>query len=393
MNLNDTLNAANAALSAEARGTIIQVEQSRVIAGDAAENVPSRTVIQQVTNHQLTPSDRLGLYHSAGWHGIGTVIPQELSGRQAVERFLGWSVVPQPVYTEVGEGEAMRKIKLPLAANVRSDTGEVLGVVSDQYRLVQNADLGEFADALLEEAKLEGIGVRMETCGSLLAGRKVFLTMRPDKDIRVGKEDVTVPLLTLLNGHDGSLAMTACWSFVRVVCNNTFTSALGNVEQDVTAGKAFRIRHSGKVTNYLQQAKAALGIAVKGLERYQEIATAMADKKLGTREIREFFEDAYAEMFGRPEAVAAPEAQKLALQKRDATVNEWFRLMGDECQLMTGMAGSLWAAFNCITQWQDHSRAARTVQKDGRRDHLKLLGAGANDKRKAFRSALASLSA
>jgi len=282
-----------------------------------------------------------------------------------------------------------------MCANVRSDTGEVLGVVSDQYKLVQNADVGEFADALLEEAKLEGVGVRMETCGSLLGGRKVFLTMRPDRDIRVGKggDDVTIPLLTIINGHDGSLAMSAAWTFVRVVCNNTFTSALGSVTTAVEQGKGFRIRHSGKVTDYLQQAKAALGIAVKGLEKYQQIATAMADKKMSGAEIRAFFEDAYADMFGRPEETPTTDAEKAAAQKRDAVVNEWTRLMGDECQLIPGMAGSLWAAFNCITQWQDHTRAARTVKTDGRRDHLKLLGAGANDKRKAFRAALTELSA
>lgn len=394
-NIESALNAANAQLAAEARRDVIAVDEQIVITGDKAEFGGASTLTIARTNHQITAADRLGMYQTPGWHGLGEVIPDWLNGRQAVERFIGWSVVPQPVYTTWGEGEKERKIRLPMCANVRSDTGEVLGVVSDQYKLVQNADVGEFADALLEEAKLEGVGVRMETCGSLLGGRKVFLTMRPDRDIRVGKggDDVTIPLLTIINGHDGSLAMSAAWTFVRVVCNNTFTSALGSVTTAVEQGKGFRIRHSGKVTDYLQQAKAALGIAVKGLEKYQQIATAMADKKMGGAEIRAFFEDAYADMFGRPEETPTTDAEKAAAQKRDVVVNEWTRLMGDECQLIPGMAGSLWAAFNCITQWQDHTRAARTVKTDGRRDHLKLLGAGANDKRKAFRAALTELSA
>lgn len=389
------LAAANAELAKTARADVIQVELERVVASDPTENIPDRTVREQVTNHQLTVSDRLGMYQQPGWHGLGTVIPEEYTGRQAVERFLGWSVVPQETFTTWGEGDSKKQIKLPLKANVRSDTGEVLGIVGPNYSIIQNADLGSFADALLEESKLSGVGVRMETCGSLLAGRKVFLTMRPDRDIRVGRngDDVTVPLLTLLNGHDGAMAFTACWSFVRVVCNNTFTSALGNVEADVNAGRAFKIRHSGKAQDYLQQAKAALGIAVKGLEKYQEVATAMAGKQVGRERMREFFEDCYAEVFGRPEESPTTDAERDAARKRDAVVGEWIALMGHENQLIPGMAGTLWACFNAVTQWQDHTRAARIGTKDGRRDHLKLFGQGAIDKRKAFRAAVEFLSA
>lgn len=389
-----TLAAANNALAADARDSIIKVEETIVMTGDPAEYV-NGTITQVRTNHQITGADRLGMYQTAGWHGLGEVIPEELTGRQAVERFLGWSVVPRPVFTTVGDGEAAKQVKLPLAANVRSDTGEVLGVVSDKYNLVQNSDVGEFADALLEEAKLEGVGVRMETCGSLLGGRKVFLTVRPDKDIRVGKggDDVTVPLLTILNGHDGSMAMTCAWTMVRVVCNNTFTSALGSVEQDVTAGRAFRIRHSGKVQDYLQQAKSALGIAVKGLERYQEIATAMSNQKVSREDLRAFYEDCYAAMYGRPEESPTTDAERDAARRRDTIVGEWTALMGHDNQLGYGIAGTLWAAFNSITQWQDHTRATRVNMQKDRRDHLKLLGQAARDKRAAFKTAVASLSA
>lgn len=388
-NLENTLRQATDRISEDARKTIIEVEQERVIGGDPRENIRGRTVREMVTNHQITIADRLAMYKEPGWHGLGEVISASLSGREAIDRYLGWRVVQEPVFTEI---DGTKRV-LPLKANIRSDTKDLLGVVSSDYVVVQNNDLGDFADALLAEAKEEGVGVRMETCGSLLGGRKVFLTLRPDREIRVGRtgQDVSIPLLTLLNGHDGSLAMSAAWTNVRVVCNNTYTSALGSIESDVSDGRAFRIRHMGKVQDYLNTAKACLGLAIKGMERYQAAASKMADKKLNKAEIRAYFEDVYRHTFGPIPEVIENEVHEVQKMKADAVIAEWTQLMGDDTNLFDGIEGTLWSAFNSITMWQDHKRAGEKsrVKSEDRRNHLKLLGQGAVDKRKAFRAAMA----
>lgn len=381
--LNTTLAQANNDLAGDARRTIIEVDDTRVRQWDAAEfaNVTNRT-----TNHQITISDRLGMYKTPGWHGLGEVISEGLSGREACDRFIGWRVVQEPVYTEI---DGTKRI-LPLKANVRSDTKDLLGVVSQDYVVVQNHDIGDFADALLQESKESGIKVQMETCGSLLGGRKVFLTLRPDREIRVGRTgaDVTIPYLTLLNGHDGSMAMTAAWTNVRVVCRNTYTSAINGIDQDVNAGKAFRIRHMGKVQDYLQQAKLCLGIAVKGLEQYQEMATKMADRKLSKETLRSFFEDAYRAMNGPFANEPANDLQRVQLDKANEQIKIWTDLMGDDTNLFDGIEGTLWAAFNAITHHQDHTRAnSSRMGSQDRKDHSRLIGVAALDKRKAFRVA------
>lgn len=385
--LNNSLNRANNDLAADARSKIIEVEQERVIGGDPSENIRGRTVREMVTNHQITIDDRLAAYKTPGWHGLGEVIAEELAGREAIDRYLGWRVIQEPVFTEIN-GE---KRVLPLKANFRSDTKDLLGVVSQDYVLVQNNDLGDFADALLAEAKADGVKVNMETCGSLLGGRKVFLTLKTDREIRVGRtgQDVTVPLLTLLNGHDGSLAMTACWTQVRVVCNNTFTMALGSAERDATDGRAFRIRHVGKVADYLTSAKSALGIAIKGLERYQEAASRMADRKLTREELRHYFEEVYDAQFGAVPTEGVSEVIERATERRNTIIRDWTKLMGDDANLIDGIEGTLWAAFNAVTAWQDHVRATNRIKLEDRRQHLRLLGAGAVDKRKAYQQAMA----
>lgn len=385
--LNTTLAQANNDLAGDARKTIIEVDDARVRQWDAAEfaNVTNRT-----TNHQITISDRLGMYKTPGWHGLGEVISEGLSGREAVERFIGWRVEQEPVFTKIGGVERV----LPLRANVRSDTKDLLGVVSSEYVVVQNTDIGDFADALLQEAKAEGVKVQMETCGSLLGGRKVFLTLKTDKEIRVGRtgEDVTVPLLGILTGHDGSMATTAAWVMQRVCCNNSYSAAVTSIDQDVGAGKAFRIQHKGKVSEYLQQAKLCLGLAVKGLEKYQAMATGMSQMKLGKDALRSFFVDAYTAMNGPFTMTPTNDAQAVAKEKAEKMIAEWTRLMGDDTNLFDGIEGTLWSAFNSITYYMDHVRATRTSDQS-RQNHSKLIGVASVDKRKAFRIATKLLAA
>lgn len=89
-------------------------------------------------------------------------------------------------------------------ANVRSSDGAVLGVVSDRYQVVQNAEAFAFTDALIG-----GEGqVHYETAGSLMGGRKIWLLAKlPDTEI-VG--DKTEPYLCFSNTHDGSGAIRVC---------------------------------------------------------------------------------------------------------------------------------------------------------------------------------------
>jgi phage/plasmid-like protein (TIGR03299 family) len=365
----------NAKLADQARGDIIEVERVRVITADAAEYGGARTVREAVTNHQLTRSDSLGLARVPGWHGLGTVIDDNLTGEDAMKRFCGWWVESRPVFCEVN-GE---RRELPARANVRSDTGEVLGLVSDGYRIVQNVDLGRFADALVGA----DAALTMETCGSLLGGRKVFLLVKAPKSVRVGKsgEDETVPYLLLSNAHDGSMALSACWTMVRVVCNNTYTQALGGIDASVRAGTAFRVRHDGDIASAMVEARRVLGIAAKGLTTYEQTAQRLAGISMDATSRAEYFDAAYSAIFGaEPELLEHREAYA---EKRAKVLAEWRAAMDRPEQCIDGIGGTAWALLNAVTEWMDHNRSPKV--QGSRRDHLKLLGEGAAAKRTAMR--------
>ena len=79
------------------------------------------------------------------WHRLGTVIAHAVDSAEAIQLAgLDWEVQPWPLvaYAPGPATGERRTQKVPGAvANVRSDTGAVLGVVSTGYRVFQNHEV------------------------------------------------------------------------------------------------------------------------------------------------------------------------------------------------------------------------------------------------------------
>lgn len=71
------------------------------------------------------------------WHGLGTQVEEAPTSADALRLAgLDWTVQRKPIQVCGG-----RKVD-NFFANVRSSDGAVLGVVSDRYQVVQNAECG-----------------------------------------------------------------------------------------------------------------------------------------------------------------------------------------------------------------------------------------------------------
>ena len=78
------------------------------------------------------------------WHGLGTQVEEAPTSADALRLAgLDWTVQRKPIQVCGG-----RKVD-NFFANVRSSDGAVLGVVSDRYQVVQNAEAFAFTDALI----------------------------------------------------------------------------------------------------------------------------------------------------------------------------------------------------------------------------------------------------
>lgn len=134
-------------------------------------------------------------------------------------------------------------------ATMRTDTEQVLGVVGKYYEVVQNADAFRFFDAIVG-----GDGILYETEAALGKGERIFITAKLPGYIKVGSDDVIEKYLFLSTSHDGFGSITAAFTPIRIVCNNTLNAALRNCSNSI------KIRHTQNAKEHLEEAYKLMGI-------------------------------------------------------------------------------------------------------------------------------------
>lgn len=206
------------------------------------------------------------------WHGLGTRVMEAPASEEALKiAGLDWKVLQEPIYT-------MGKEKIEgFKVNVRDTDRRVLGVVSDRYKIVQNQEAFSFTDELLGE------GVRYETAGSLQNGRKVWLLARMPHEYIISGERIT-PYLVFFNSHDGSGAIKAALTPIRVVCQNTLNLALS------TAKRSWSMIHTGNIQGKIQEARDTLFLAEKYMDSLGKEFESLRKKKLSDRQVQEYIE-------------------------------------------------------------------------------------------------------
>ena len=160
--------------------------------------------------------------------GFGEHSDKPLSTAEALKMSgLDWRTEQVPVYY----GEE-RKLAEGVKANVRGDNGDILGIVSDKYKPIHNAEAFAFGDALLD------YGASIETALGLNGGKRTCILFKlPDYKIL---DDEIANFVFIANSHNGLGALTAGSTNIRVVCKNTFDKALKG------ANRVWKLRHMGK---------------------------------------------------------------------------------------------------------------------------------------------------
>lgn len=208
----------------------------------------------------------------APWHGLGVRVLSAPDSREALHvAGLDWKVIQEPIYTENDEMIAGYK------ANVRDKDRKVLGVVSDRYKIVQNDEAFAFTDALLGE------GVRYETAGSLQGGKKVWMLAHLPHEYIISGERIS-PYLVFFNSHDGSGAIKAAITPIRVVCQNTLNLALS------TARRSWSMIHTGDIQGKITEAKNSLLMAERYMDSFGQELEAMRRKKMTDKQVMDYIE-------------------------------------------------------------------------------------------------------
>ena len=304
------------------------------------------------------------------WHGLGNPLaanqPLEVWARQAG---MDWRIEEAEVRFVSGTaGNKLGSIHAFPEQKVlyRSDTKAPLSVVSKRFNVVQPAEIIEFYRDLTEVG-----GFELETAGVLKDGKKLWALARTGQNATLKGRDRVNGYLLLATACDGSLATTAQFTSVRVVCNNTLAIALG----DSTG--AVKVPHRSQFD--AQAVKRQLGIAISSWDGFMARMKALSECKVNDTAAEAFFRRVLTyptTSASSPVAATNDSAIK--------TVQELFAGRGKGSDLASA-AGTAWGLLNSVTEFVDHERRARS--DDHRRDAA-WFGTGAALKQKAFEEAM-----
>lgn len=185
------------------------------------------------------------------WHGLGQIVSDYPTSVEALQfAGLDYVVGKHKLYTQCNEYENPQIAVPDYFATIRTDTDTVLGVVGKDYEVVQNTDAFSFFDAIVG-----GDGIQYETAGALGKGERIFITAKLPSYIKVGRDDLIEQYLFLTTSHDGYGSITAAFTPIRIVCNNTLNAAIHNHTNSI------KIRHTANAKERLEQAHKVMGIS------------------------------------------------------------------------------------------------------------------------------------
>jgi len=299
------------------------------------------------------------------WHGQRVKLDNPMTAEQAIiAGNLGWEVVKEPLYFD-----PVRTIKVKdRYATRRTDRldapdGGQLGCVGRGYNVLQNTDAFKFLDPL----RLADRAV-YHTVGALDGGRRIWLLAKLPGEIKVVGDDITEKYLLLSNSHDGTTAVRIAFTPIRVVCQNTLNLALRTAE-------GLWIKHYADVHDRIKEAYRLLNIVNDAYDRAASTMKAMAKVQIGADQLKRYFQAVMP-------ITTDNEEQKTRMIQRH---QRWEHLFteGDGNRL-PGVKGTVWAAYNGITQWVDRESYTRRLKEP-----LKSIwfGSGRMVKERAFSEA------
>lgn len=214
------------------------------------------------------------------WHGLGRSIPQgkRLSIDKAIKAAgLDWEVGLRHIYTE--DDKNVRIGIVDRFATYRKSDNSVLGIVGADYMPLQNRDAFKWFQPFLDNKEAS-----IETAGSLRWGRIIWVLARINLDtLRVKGDDAVRSYVLLSNSHDGTTAVRAGFTPIRVVCNNTLSIA-----HESETSKLLRVRHTRNLACNLETIREIMNLANTEFEATVEQYRMLAGKGILSKDLTRY---------------------------------------------------------------------------------------------------------
>lgn len=338
--------------------------------------------------HNLNFNNRTGKYsffsvQEKAWHNLGQIVEDYPTSAEAIGHAgLDYEVIKSPLYTkgsgiiETAQGIEIADTQLHVPnyfANIRNDNNAVLGVVGKDYQIVQNREAFSFFDSIVGG----GDGILYETAGALGGGERIFITAKLPDYIRIGNgDDIVEKYIFLTTSHDGSGSITAAFTPIRIVCQNTLNASLRNMSNVV------RIRHTSGAKQRLDDAHKVMRLANKFSTELEGIFNEWAKVKVNDQEVKKLIQLALCPNKETLQNLQKGNEDEISTVFKNTVEDAFSYAMMSDTQQMDTTKGTLFGAYNAVTGYYQN---VRTYKDDEAKLQSIVMGGTAQLKsQKAF---------
>lgn len=315
--------------------------------------------------HNINYNQRTGRYsffsvQQKAWHGLGQIVEDYPTSEEAI-KFAGldYEVVKSPLFTkgssliETEDGVKLGSSELEVSdyfANIRTDNNAVLGVVGKDYHIVQNCEAFSFFDSIVGSNK----GILYETAGALGKGERIFITAKLPDYIRVGNgDDITEKYIFLTTSHDGSGSITAAFTPVRIVCQNTLNASLRNMTNVV------RIKHTSGAKQRIETAHKVMGLANTMSNQLEGMFNEWSKIRISDDDVKQLIQVSLCPNKKTLELLKKGDEDEVSTMFKNTVEDAFAYAMMSETQQMETTKGTLFGAYNAVPGYFQNVRKYR----------------------------------
>ena len=321
-------------------------------------------------SHEMMEHDSAVFFKNPAWHGLGNVIEDHMSIDMGLkESGLDWDVVKRKVHADGISSDSYRAI-------IRDDIQEIIGIVNEKYKIVQNKEMFGLASRF-------GDAARVESAGSIQNGRRAYLLLQGDS-FDAGHGDIVHKYMALMWSHDGTQAATILPTSIRIQCKNTMDMVLGEAAK---TGNKISIRHFGDMKAKMSQVENAIDRFKAHGHFFEQQVRALKNSEVSVQDTRTFFMEMYQKLT-KTKIVVNPTTEKEEVNKVKAltTISSWNDTLTDEGDRF---GYNYWILANAVTKDIQHKVGARGRKKSPTSKAMSnLVGKNASDSVKVFNRAL-----
>lgn len=308
--------------------------------------------------------DNMVSVHELPWHGLGIVLEDYVSVKEAQEiAGLTWNVERRDLGFQNGDSFSPYS-NGEYYAMVRDDINLPLGIVKGRYVPYQNDEMFGFMEEFCNFSNS-----KIETCGSLGNGAIVWALANAKNPYEVVKNDEIERFFLFKNSFDGTSPMLICYTDVRVVCSNTLNAAIKSAEN------IYKVKHTHAMGGRILDIKNALRRQFSYEENILNIYKDMAKFEMTETKMSEFLDNHFNKDAKESTRIKNKKEQILELVENGAGAD------------IPGVKGNAYGFYQAITEYYDHFApvyASKTKNEEESRFSSIMFGNAKMQKEKVF---------